>query len=113
MKKKLISCACLLCAGLMFTNVEAKAMPMPEPVAVHASSTDWDKVLDSYEKYVNQHIAVYKKVQAGDMNAYNEMASLMEKYQKLAEQLEEAQDEMTEAQVARYLKITQKLASAL
>ncbi len=113
MKKNFTLCACLLCAGLVFTNVEAKAMSMPEPVAVHESSTDWDKVLDSYEKYVNQYIAVYKKVQAGDMSAYNEMASLMEKYQKLAKQLEEAQDEMTAAQAERYLKITQKLASAL
>ena len=113
MKKNLILCACILCAGLVFTNVEAKAMPMPEPVAAPASSTDWDKVLDSYEQYVNKYIAVYKKVQAGDMSAYAQMASLMEKYQKLAEQLENAQDEMTSAQVARYLKITQKLASAL
>ena len=82
-------------------------------VAAASSSSDWDSILDSYEKYVNEYIAVYKKVQAGDMSAYSKMASLMEKYQKLAEQLENASDELTSSQLARLQKINAKLAKAI
>lgn len=81
--------------------------------ASSSSSSDWDSVLDSYEKYVNEYIAVYKKVQAGDTSVYSKMASLMEKYQKLAEQLENASDELTSSQLARFQKINAKLAKAI
>lgn len=83
-----------------------------EENTVHESSTDWNKVLDSYEKYVNQYIAVLKKVQAGDMNAYGDLASLMEEYEKFANQLESAKNDLTPAQAARFTKISNKLASA-
>ncbi|MDY5650928.1 MAG: DUF6591 domain-containing protein [Paludibacteraceae bacterium] len=82
-------------------------------VTAASSSSDWDSILDSYEKYVNEYIAVYKKVQSGDMSAYSKMASLMEKYQKLAEQLENASDELTSSQLARLQKINAKLAKAI
>ena len=82
-------------------------------VAAASSSSDWDSVLDAYEKYVNEYIAVYKKVQAGDMSAYSKLASLMEKYQKLADQLENAKDDMTASQLARLQKINAKLAKAI
>ena len=82
-------------------------------VTAASSSSDWDSILDSYEKYVNEYIAVYKKVQSGDMSAYSKMASLMEKYQKLAEQLENASDELTSSQLARFQKINAKLAKAI
>ena len=77
------------------------------------SASDWDKVLDSYEKYVNEYIAVYKKVQAGDASAYSQLASLMEKYQKLADQLDKASGELTASQLARLQKINAKLAKAI
>ena len=82
-------------------------------VAAASSSSDWDSILDSYEKYVNEYIAVYKKVQAGDTSVYSKMASLMEKYQKLAKQLENASDELTSSQLARLEKINVKLAKAI
>ncbi|MCR4664009.1 MAG: hypothetical protein K5660_01420 [Paludibacteraceae bacterium] len=101
--------------GLTVSNdvnaVNSSAMVVPS-VAV-SSSSDWDSILDSYEKYVNEYIAVYKKVQAGDMSAYSKMASLMEKYQKLAEQLDNAKDDMTASQLARLQKINAKLAKAI
>lgn len=104
----------MLCFCTTLFTANAVATPICSPAPVEASSsTDWNKILDSYEKYVNQYIVVYKKVAAGDMSAYAEMAGLMAKYQKLAEQLEGAKDEMTSAQIARYMKITQKLANAI
>lgn len=77
-----------------------------------SSSEDWDAILDSYEKYVDQYINVVKKASNGDMNALSEMTSLMEKYEELAEQLGDASDEMSTSQMARYNKITMKIANA-
>lgn len=47
------------------------------------------------------------------MSALDKMASIKEKYENLANQLEKAEDEMTPEQVARYMKITAKLAKAI
>ncbi len=97
----------------MNANAATTSAMTTSSVAAASSSSDWDKVLDSYEKYVNEYIAVYKKVQAGDTSVYSKMASLMEKYQKLAEQLENASDELTSSQLARLEKINAKLAKAI
>jgi len=84
-----------------------------EDEVAYKNSTDWNKVLDSYEKYVDQYIAVLKKVNAGDMSAYADMTSLMQKYEEFANQLESAGNDLTPAQMARYTKITNKLATAV
>lgn len=97
----------------MNANAATTSAMTTSSVAAASSSSDWDSVLDSYEKYVNEYIAVYKKVQAGDTSVYSKMASLMEKYQKLAEQLENASDELTSSQLARLEKINAKLAKAI
>lgn len=97
----------------MNANAATTSAMTTSSVTAASSSSDWDSILDSYEKYVNEYIAVYKKVQAGDMSAYSKMASLMEKYQKLAEQLENASDELTSSQLARLQKINAKLAKAI
>ena len=97
----------------MNANAATTSAMTTSSVTAASSSSDWDSILDSYEKYVNEYIAVYKKVQSGDMSAYSKMASLMEKYQKLAEQLENASDELTSSQLARIQKINAKLAKAI
>ena len=97
----------------MNANAATTSAMTTSSVTAASSSSDWDSILDSYEKYVNEYIAVYKKVQSGDMSAYSKMASLMEKYQKLAEQLEIASDELTSSQLARLQKINAKLAKAI
>lgn len=76
------------------------------------SSKKWDAVLDSYEQYIDKYIKVLKKVNAGDMNAYSEMADLMEKCEELSEQIDDAEDEMSVAQMARFQKIAAKMATA-
>lgn len=94
-------------------NAATSSVMSASAVAASSSSSDWDKVLDSYEKYVNEYIAVYKKIQAGDASAYSQLASLMEKYQKLADQLDKASGELTASQLARLQKINAKLAKAI
>lgn len=97
----------------MNANAATTSAMTTSSVAAASSSSDWDKVLDSYEKYVNEYIAVYKKVQAGDASAYSQLASLMEKYQKVADQLDKASGELTASQLARLQKINAKLAKAI
>lgn len=114
--KKLFFWAMAVVFGLtasMNANATTASAMTTTLVAAASASSDWDSVLDSYEKYVNEYIALYKKVQAGDMSVYSKMASLMEKYQKLAKQLENASDEMTASQMARFQKINAKLAKAI
>ena len=115
--KKLFFLVMAVMFGLTISNnvnaATTSSMGASSVAASASSSSDWDSILDSYEKYVNEYIAVYKKVQAGDTSAYSKLASLMEKYQKLAEQLENASDELTASQLARLQKINAKLAKAI
>ena len=77
-----------------------------------SSSADWDDVLDSYENYVDKYITLAKKVAAGDMSAMAEYTSLMEEAQELGDRLDGAKGEMSASQMARYNKITMKMATA-
>ena len=77
------------------------------------SSKNWNKVLDEYEKFVDQYIKTYKKAMNGDMSAMGEYARLLEKAEDLEDDLADAEDELTTAQMNRYMKITEKLSNAL
>ena len=77
-----------------------------------SGSQDWDALLDSYEQYVDKYISLMKKASQGDMNALAEYPALMEKAQEVSERMEDAKDEMSSSQMARYLKITNKMATA-
>lgn len=111
--KKVLLCvmATVFCLTLGVSKVQAA--PAAAPTYSEASATDWDSVLNDYEKFVDKYIAVYKKVQAGDMSAYSDMASLLDKANKLQAKLEKASDELTSAQAARFAKIAKKLANAM
>ena len=78
-----------------------------------STSKDWDAFLDEYERYVDKYIALYKKMTSGDMSVMAEYADLFEKAEKLSNQLEASQSEMTSAQMKRYLSITQKMSNAI
>ena len=77
-----------------------------------SGSTNWDELLDSYEKYVDKYIALLKKAKNGDASAMSEYASMLEQAQDLNEKLQNAKGEMSSAQLARYNRITQKMAKA-
>ena len=74
-----------------------------------SSSTDWDAVLDEYEKYVDSYIKLVNKVNKGDVSALSEYAEMLEKAESFADKLDNADDEMTAMQLARYEKITMKM----
>lgn len=75
-------------------------------------STDWDKVLDDYESMMNSYISAVKKSSQGDMSAMTEMANYLEKAESFASKLENAQDDMSSTQWARFLKIQEKMVKA-
>ena len=75
-------------------------------------SEDWDAVLDSYDSYVTKYIALMNKASKGDASAMAEYPDLMSKAQELGDKLSNAQGSMSASQCSRYMKITQKMASA-
>ena len=77
-----------------------------------SDSEDFDAVLESYEEYVDQYIVLMKKAAKGDMSAMSEYPTLMEKAQELGEKMEKAKGDMSASQLARYQKITMKMAEA-
>lgn len=78
------------------------------------SKDNWDKLLYDYESYVDSYITFYKKAMNGDLKAKSEYPKLLKKAQSLSEMLSDANNnnEMNAKQVARYFKITAKLANA-
>ncbi|MBN1253285.1 MAG: hypothetical protein JXA16_14190 [Bacteroidales bacterium] len=82
-------------------------------VKTTSNSSNWDKVLDSYENYINQYIRLLKKANEGDMSAMTEYVSMMEKATDLAEKLDNADDDLTTSQMNRFIKLQTKLANAV
>lgn len=78
-----------------------------------SGSEDWDAVLDSYEQYINQYIKLLKKAQNGDMDAMSEYAEMMDKATDLAEKMEDAGDDLSSAQMSRFVKLQSKLANSV
>jgi len=74
-----------------------------------SNNEDWDKLLDDYEDYVTKLIQLQKKANDGDISALTDMASLMEKAEKLEDSLSDAEDDLSPAQIQRLLKINQKI----
>jgi hypothetical protein len=87
-----------------------------ETVSASEQSTggneNWNSILDSYEKYINQYISLLKKANAGDVSAMSEYASMMEKATDFADKLENASDDLSTAQMERFTKLQLKLANA-
>ncbi len=78
-----------------------------------SSSSDWDEALDSYEKYVNKLTTLYKKAAKGDISAVTEYTSLMSEIESLTSKMDGAKGEMTQAQLNRYLRITNKMTQSI
>jgi len=78
-----------------------------------SSSSNWDKVLDEYEKYIDKYIELWKKAQNRDMSAMSSYAEVLEQAESYNEKLSDAEGSMSAAQISRYVKLTEKLSSAL
>ena len=78
-----------------------------------SGSSDWDKVLAEYEKYIDKYIALYRKAKNGDISAMSAYAEMLETAESYAEKLSNAEGELSVSQMSRYLKLTEKLSSAI
>lgn len=93
-------------------NDEEEENEDSESFSSDSGSKDWDALLDSYEDYVDKYVALAKKAAKGDMDALSEYPSLLEKAQKLSDELSEAEGSMSSSQLSRYMKITTKMSEA-
>lgn len=78
----------------------------------NAGSEDWNKLLDSYESYIDQYLKLMKKVNAGDMSVMSEYTSMMVKGTEFVARLETAGDDLSASQMARFTKLQAKLLDA-
>lgn len=95
---------------MLFGSASVSAATVGTQTITEATAGDNAKLLASYEKLVNQYIAMLKKAKAGDPTALANYASLLAKAEKLQAQLADA--DLSEAELIRFNKITAKLAKA-
>jgi hypothetical protein len=75
------------------------------------SNTDWDKLLNDYEAYVDDYVKFYKKALNGDQSAVAEYPAMLEKAEKFEKSLKEAKknNNLSAKQVTRMIKIQNKM----
>lgn len=83
-----------------------------ETAETDAPDEDFDELLNEYEEYYDEYIALLDKAANGDMDAITESQGLMEKAQSLAEKFEKYHGDMTAAQWAKFEKVQMKLINA-
>ncbi len=75
--------------------------------------SNWDEILDRYERIVDDYVRLYKKSKSGDMSAAVEMASLASDYASLSDEIEDARGSMTTAQANRFANIQRRMLNAM
>ena len=75
-------------------------------------SSDWDKVLSEYESFVDSYVKLIKKAQSGDVSALTESAEILTKANALSSKLSNAKGKMSASQVAKFVKLQSKIATA-
>jgi|GEM_PF-1446357 len=77
-----------------------------------SSSYNIDKYLDDWEEYMDDYIAMLKKVKNNDPSAMSEYMSTMKKAQDMQRKLGGMKDQMTPAHLDRMNKLNMKMANA-
>ncbi|MBS9765928.1 MAG: hypothetical protein KGV44_00125 [Flavobacteriaceae bacterium] len=77
-----------------------------------SKNKNWDRVLKSYENYIDQYIKLMKKMQNGDMSVMTEYTEMMKKATDLAEKMQNAGSELSTSQMTKFMKLQTKLANA-
>lgn len=74
---------------------------------------NWDKLLDQYERLVNQYISGTQKMKKGDYEAISDFPELGKKAEELDIKFHENEDEMSSSQWKRYMDLNMKMAEAM
>ncbi|EFI16551.1 hypothetical protein HMPREF0156_00133 [Bacteroidetes oral taxon 274 str. F0058] len=81
-------------------------------ISENNGNKNWEKILTDYESYTNQCIKLLKKANSGDVSAMTEYLEVLQKAQDIQESFLEAEDDITTAQMERFVKIQKKLIDA-
>jgi hypothetical protein len=77
-----------------------------------SGGTNWDSILDDYEKFVDSYVKLLKKANDGDLSAMTEYITALEKATVLSDKLDDASDDLSVSQMTRFAKIQQKITDA-
>ncbi len=77
-----------------------------------SASAKWNNFLDKYESYVDQYIKLIQRADEGDDSAEDRAMSMLEQIESLCEDLDDAESEMSTAQMSRLMKINTKISDA-
>lgn len=80
---------------------------------ISSSTNNWDKLLDDYEKYVNECVKLLEKEDRGEYVSEKKIDDLLDKADELEKALDKGLDKMSDAQYKRYTKLDDKLTNAL
>ena len=97
-------------------NVEVKVSENIDAEQVtNEDNGNWDKMLDDYELYVTDYVALYKRAIKGDNDAFLAYPELLEKAENLEKSMKEAEKnkQLTAAQLKRMTKIQVKMIEAM
>lgn len=103
-------------AGAVITPAGAGSLAADSSSADNSSAdskTNWDALLNDYEQYINDAIAIYKKAMAGDMSALSQYTSITQQAEALSQKLQASTDELTSAQMTHLTQIVAKATSDL
>ena len=76
-------------------------------------NTNWNQLLDEYEKCVNECVKLLKKDDNGEWVSADKLEKLLDKAEELEEKLDDGIYDMSDAQYKRYMRIGDKLDAAL
>lgn len=72
-------------------------------------SSDWDSIINEYEKFVDNYIELYKDYKNGNTSTLSKYTQCLENAQRIQNKLEKAKDKLTSSQISRFSKIANKL----
>lgn len=81
-------------------------------VGMSHDDQDWDEILTSYERYVDNYIKLVKKANTGDVSLVAEYAEAMESATDLQSKLQGAGVNLSASQLSRFTKLQTKLLNA-
>lgn len=83
-----------------------------ETAKASIGSENWDKVLKEYEDYIKEYIKLLKSAKDGDVSAISKYTDFYNKATDLQNELENAGDQMTSKQAAKFVKLQAELIQA-
>jgi len=83
-----------------------------DDVSMDTDNQDWNKFLDDYEALINQYIVLLKKAKDGDVSAMQEYPPLLEKAQKISDDLDNNKSDLSATQLKRLIDLESKMAKA-